>query len=102
MRTVAFLRTAPGTKLATAAAGPVVAFEVDEASELFDAGTSVMVHGTMNEVTDPAERARLAALPIRVWAPGGRDHFVRIEPRWVSGRRIPLHQLDEGTTTDTG
>lgn len=95
-------RTAPGTKLATAAAGHRVAFEVDEASELFETGTSVMVHGTMRQVTDPAERVRLASLPIRVWAPGDRDHFVRVEPSWVSGRRIPMHQLDDGITTDGG
>ena len=100
-RSVVF-RTAPGTKLATAAAGHMVAFEVDEASELFETGTSVMAHGTMHEVIDPDERARLAPLPIRVWAPGDRDHLVRIEPSWVSGRRIPMHQVDDGVTTDGG
>lgn len=100
-RSVVF-RTASGTKLATAAAGRTVAFEVDEASELFETGTSVMVHGTMREITDPGERARLALLPIRVWAPGNRDHVVRIEPRWVSGRRIPLHHHDDGLTADGG
>lgn len=95
-------RTAPGTKLAMAAAGRTAVFEVDEATELFETGTSVMVHGTMHEVTDRDERSRLARLPIRVWAPGDRDHFIKVEPTWVSGRRIPLHGRDEGIAADGG
>jgi uncharacterized protein len=95
-------RTAPGTKLALAAMGQAAVFEADEASELFETGTSVMVHGTLQEVTDPAERARLVELPLRVWAPDGRDHFVRVDTRWVSGRRIPPHQQDDGITADGG
>lgn len=89
-RAVVF-RTAPGTKLTMAGLGRPVAFEVDEATELFAMGASVMVHGAMHEVTDRREKVRLAALPLRVWAPGDRDHIVRIDPHWVSGRRIPMH-----------
>jgi nitroimidazol reductase NimA-like FMN-containing flavoprotein (pyridoxamine 5'-phosphate oxidase superfamily) len=100
-RAVVF-RTAPGTKLTAAAAGAEVVFEVDEATALFETGTSVMVHGTLHEVTDPGERARLARLPIRTWAPGDRDHVLRVEPRWVSGRRIAGHLEDDGVTTDGG
>lgn len=100
-RSVVF-RTVAGTKLAMAGLGRNVAFEVDEATDLFETGTSVMVHGAMHEVSDPDERSRLAALPIRVWAPGDRDHFVRIEPRWVSGRQIPLHEPDDGLSADGG
>jgi nitroimidazol reductase NimA-like FMN-containing flavoprotein (pyridoxamine 5'-phosphate oxidase superfamily) len=95
-------RTAPGTKLAMAANAQLAVFEVDEASELFETGTSVMVHGTMHGVTDPGERARLARMPLRVWAPGERDHFVRVEPKWMSGRSILTHQLDEGLVADGG
>lgn len=100
-RAVVF-RTAPGTKLAMAAAGRPAAFEVDEATAVFETGTSVMVHGTLHEVTDRDEKSRLARLPLRAWAPGSRDHFVRIEPLWVSGRRIPLSQRDDGVTADGG
>ena len=92
-RTVLF-RTAPGTKLALAGAGTTVAFEVDEASKLFETGTSVVVHGTMHEVTDDAERRRLARIPLRTWAPGDRDHFVVVRPGYVSGRRIPHGAID--------
>lgn len=100
-RTVVF-RTAPGTKVAAAAAGWAGVFEVDEATVLFETGTSVMVHGTLHEVTDPSERTRLRELPLRVWAPGDRDHIVRLEPRWVSGRRIPMHHGDDGLSADAG
>jgi nitroimidazol reductase NimA-like FMN-containing flavoprotein (pyridoxamine 5'-phosphate oxidase superfamily) len=100
-RTVVF-RTAPGTKLAMAAVGHTVAFEVDEATELFETGTSVMVHGTMREVSDGEEWERVAGLPLRAWAPGDRDHFVKIEPKWVSGRRIPIHHNDDGVPADGG
>ncbi len=99
-RAVVF-RTAPGTKLAMAAAGVAVAFEVDEATELFESGTSVVVHGTLDEVTDGDEIARLRRLLPRTWAPGERDHFVRVEPRSVTGRQIPIHPSgDDGVDVD--
>jgi nitroimidazol reductase NimA-like FMN-containing flavoprotein (pyridoxamine 5'-phosphate oxidase superfamily) len=100
-RSVVF-RTAPGTKLAIAAAGRPVAFEVDEVTELFETGTSVVVHGTMREVVGGEDRTRLERLSLRVWAPGDRDRFVRIEPEWVTGRRIPHHQRDDGVAADGG
>jgi len=100
-RTVVF-RTAPGTKLAMTGAHRPAAFEVDEANETFETGASVMVHGVLGEVTDRDECERLARLPLRQWAPGARDHFIRIDPRWVSGRRIAPHQQDDGLTADGG
>jgi nitroimidazol reductase NimA-like FMN-containing flavoprotein (pyridoxamine 5'-phosphate oxidase superfamily) len=100
-RSVVF-RTAPGTKLALAGARCPAAFEVDEANETFETGVSVMVHGTIGEVNDRDERERLERLPLRHWAPGDRDHFIRIAPRWVSGRRIAAHQHDDGLSADGG
>jgi len=88
-RSVVF-RTAPGTKLAMATLGRDAVFEVDEVFGLFETGASVMLHGTLHEVTDRDEKARLLDLPLRTWAPGNRDHVVRIHPGWVSGRRIPV------------
>jgi hypothetical protein len=94
-------RTAPGTKLAMAAADRPAVFEVDEASELFETGTSVMLHGALREITDPVERGRAEGLPIRPWA-HGRDHYVRVEHRWISGRRIPMPTDVDGVTADGG
>ncbi len=84
-------RTAPGAKLTAAALGKPVAFEVDETDARFESGTSVIVHGSLREVTDQEERARIEALDLRPWAAGDRDHIVRVEPSWVSGRRIESH-----------
>lgn len=95
-------RTAPGTKLQRAAAGVRVAFEVDEASELFETGTSVVVHGSLHETTLAGDIERVRRLPLRTWAPGDRDHFLWVEPSAVTGRRIPVHHQDDGLGADGG
>ena len=100
-RSIVF-RTAPGTKLSMAGIGAPAVFEVDEASKLLETGTSVVVHGTLHEVTEQAERERLSWLPLRTWAPGERDHFVRIDAYSVSGRRVGRAHPGEGLHADGG
>lgn len=100
-RSVVF-RTAPGTKLTTAALGRPAAFEVDEATDHLQSGTSVIVHGFLREVTDRAELRQIARLPLRTWAPGEREHVVRVEPGWVSGRHIPPAGVADGVGADGG
>jgi uncharacterized protein len=85
--TVVF-RTEEGTKLHAASGGGKVCFEADGTDEAARTGWSVIVRGEITEVTDPAELARLRALPLRVQAPGARDHYVRILPAALTGRRI--------------
>ena len=85
--TVVF-RTEPGTKLHAAGRGCLVCFEADGTDAAGRAGWSVIVRGEITEVTDPAELTRLRALPLRVQAPGVRDHYVRILPAVLTGRRI--------------
>ncbi len=79
-------RTAPGTKLAELTIRPTVAFEIDGAvhAELF----SVIVKGEAKRLEDPAEIAAAAALPLAPWVPTIKEHFVRITPTWVTGRRF--------------
>ena len=62
--TVVF-RTEPGTKLHAAARGSLVCFEADGTDAAGRTGWSVIVRGEITEVTDPAELARLCALPLR-------------------------------------
>ncbi|MFA1541998.1 pyridoxamine 5'-phosphate oxidase family protein [Actinomadura monticuli] len=82
------IRTAPGSKFDAALRGAIVAFEVDAFDAAARTGWSVTVVGQARAVTDPAEAARLARLPLRPWAPGPRDNFIRV-PLWrVTGRRI--------------
>jgi nitroimidazol reductase NimA-like FMN-containing flavoprotein (pyridoxamine 5'-phosphate oxidase superfamily) len=85
--TVVF-RTEPGAKLHVAGRGGRVCFEADGADDATRTGWSVVVRGEITEVTDPDELARLRELPLRPWAPGARDHYARILPAVLTGRRI--------------
>jgi uncharacterized protein len=85
--TVVF-RTEPGTKLDAAGLRGRVCFEADGTDAAARTGWSVIVRGEITEVTDGAELARLRELPLRVWAPGARDRYVRILPAVLTGRRI--------------
>jgi uncharacterized protein len=85
--TVVF-RTEAGTKLHAASRGSRVCFEADGIDAVARTGWSVIVRGEITEVTDRAELARLRDLPLRVWAPGARHHYVRILPAVLTGRRI--------------
>lgn len=82
------LRTSSGTKLDAALAGAVVAFEADEYDPVYHAGWSVLLTGVATVVTRPDELDRLKRLPLRPWASGERDHYVRIVKHTVTGRRI--------------
>jgi nitroimidazol reductase NimA-like FMN-containing flavoprotein (pyridoxamine 5'-phosphate oxidase superfamily) len=85
--TVVF-RTEEGTKLHAASRGSRVCFEVDRADPDARTGWSVIVRGEITEVTDRDDLARLRELPLRVWASGARNHYVRILPAVLTGRRI--------------
>ncbi|GLW64894.1 pyridoxamine 5'-phosphate oxidase [Actinomadura rubrobrunea] len=82
------IRTMPGSKLAAATRGAIVAFEADQFDAATRTGWSVTLIGPARAVTAPAERARLARLPLSPWSPGSRDHFIRVVPRQVTGRRV--------------
>ena len=79
-------RTEPGGKLAAAVRQAVVAFEVDELDFSCRDGWSVTIVGTAREVADPADVARLGQIGLAPWAPGEREHFIRITPGIVTGR----------------
>lgn len=81
-------RSAPGTKLSAAVLGTRVAFEVDDADALYRAGWSVLVIGHADEIRDEETLAAVRQLPLRPWAGGERDHYVRVESEHVSGRRL--------------
>jgi nitroimidazol reductase NimA-like FMN-containing flavoprotein (pyridoxamine 5'-phosphate oxidase superfamily) len=82
------IRTGEGTKLDVTSHGEKVAFEVDRIDAASGTGWSVLVRGEAIEVTDPTELARLRRLPLHPWAPGPKQHFLRILPAVISGRRI--------------
>jgi nitroimidazol reductase NimA-like FMN-containing flavoprotein (pyridoxamine 5'-phosphate oxidase superfamily) len=87
-------RTGVGTKL-WAIDRSNVTFEVDHIDPDHHTGWSVMVRGAAREVDlghelGPAVDPRRAAQAVRKdpWAPGERDHLLRIVPDGISGRRI--------------
>jgi nitroimidazol reductase NimA-like FMN-containing flavoprotein (pyridoxamine 5'-phosphate oxidase superfamily) len=83
------IRTAPGSKLAAAARNAVVAFEADEFDPVAGTGWSVVVTGEARVVSEAGELERLRALPLPVWVPGDRGHYLAITAELVSGRRVP-------------
>lgn len=84
--------TPPGSKLESASAGAVVAFEVDHIDPAHHGGWSVLVQGPASLIVDPEELGRARALSIEPWVPIPAPHFVRIRSELVSGRRLPASQ----------
>ena len=82
------IRTGSSGKLAAAARGAVVAFEADQLDLAGQTGWSVTAIGPSTEVTDPGELARLRTIGLKSWAPGERDHFIRISPVMLNGRHL--------------
>ena len=82
------IRTDSGGKLAVATQHSVVAFETDRLEEDQQAGWSVTAIGQSREVTDPAEISQLQDIGLSSWAPGIREHFIRISPEILNGRRL--------------
>lgn len=92
-------RTAPGTKLAELVIHPSVAFEIDGVIE--GERFSVIVKGDAERVEDAATIAELERLPLRPWVPTVKEHFIRITPTWITGRRFtpgPEPEVDPAAT----
>jgi uncharacterized protein len=85
------IRTGPGTKLAATLRNGVVGFEADEIDSARSTGWSVTVVGRIQEITDPLEIERLDAA-LTPWAPGEREHFLKITPEVVTGRRLTARE----------
>jgi nitroimidazol reductase NimA-like FMN-containing flavoprotein (pyridoxamine 5'-phosphate oxidase superfamily) len=82
------VRLRAGSNAAAACRGTIVAFQVDRIDGDTRLGWSVLVVGRSNEITDPAEQARIEAAPLRAWAGKGHDFFVRIALDRVTGREL--------------
>ncbi len=89
-RDVIVIRTEPDSVVAQADHANVT-FEVDDLNFTNNSGWSVLLRGQAESLTpqhrqDLVERTR--ATGVLPWAPGPRDHFLRIIAHGVSGRRI--------------
>lgn len=76
-------RSAPGSKLDMGPRAPAC-FEVDEFDQSMSAGWSVLVNGRLEEID--ADEA--GAADVTPWAPGEREHWMRLVPRRITGRRV--------------
>jgi nitroimidazol reductase NimA-like FMN-containing flavoprotein (pyridoxamine 5'-phosphate oxidase superfamily) len=86
-------RTAPGSKMSAAAVGAVIAFEVDDYQRADRSGWSVLAVGTAQVVDDPDLAARVDDAGLEPFAAGPRTTIVRVEPIFLSGRRL-VHDVD--------
>jgi hypothetical protein len=82
------VRSAKGTKLHGMTRAARAAFEIDSIDSTNRTGWSVIIVGVAEEINNAAELRRLEGLGLDVWAPGPKEHWIRIRARTVSGRRI--------------
>ena len=82
------IRTDHGGKLAAAMQEAIVAFEVDEVDLAGRRGWSVTAIGRSRTVTEADDIAALRRTGLNSWPPGDRDHFIRITPGILNGRRL--------------
>jgi nitroimidazol reductase NimA-like FMN-containing flavoprotein (pyridoxamine 5'-phosphate oxidase superfamily) len=81
-------RTAPGSKMSAAAEGAVVAFEVDDYQLADRTGWSVLAIGRAEVVHDLDLSFKVMEANLEPFADGARTSIVRIEPTFLSGRRL--------------
>lgn len=96
-RTVLF-RTAEGTKLVSAAINDRVLFEVDGHDG--DEGWSVIVKGLARTVRSDEDLAEARAADLVPWTATSKQHFVRIRPLSVTGRRFRFGTAPTASAAD--
>lgn len=65
-----------------------VAFEVDQFDADTRAGWSVLLQGPAHHLDSEAEQAEAMKAGVEPWPGGVREHFIRITPARITGRRI--------------
>lgn len=85
---VVVFRTDPGAKL-FALRERAVSFQVDLVDPFHRTGWSVLVQGIAYEAT----AQEVEHLVVEPWAGGAKQHWVRVVPRVVTGRRIRLPEI---------
>jgi nitroimidazol reductase NimA-like FMN-containing flavoprotein (pyridoxamine 5'-phosphate oxidase superfamily) len=65
-----------------------VAFEVDEVDERAREGWSVLIQGPAHHLDDAAGQAAARSAGVHPWAGEDRDHYIRITPTRITGRRV--------------
>jgi nitroimidazol reductase NimA-like FMN-containing flavoprotein (pyridoxamine 5'-phosphate oxidase superfamily) len=87
------LATAADSRLARAADGNVLAFEIDEVDLVGHTGWSVVVTGVAQVVADAAGRAEAASV-VAPWLPERAELLIRLPCTRITGRRITVASRD--------
>jgi hypothetical protein len=80
--------TQPGSEVAVASRGAVVAFEVDELDLIDRTGWTVTIVGPSRLIVDPGTVSALDDLGTRPWVPAATHCYVAVHIRLVGGRRV--------------
>ena len=83
-------RTAEGTKLQAATGDTPVALEADGMNADTGVAWSVVIKGQAAPVQNPQEVMDTVGLLLFPWQAGKKEHFVRITPDTVTGRRFKV------------
>jgi nitroimidazol reductase NimA-like FMN-containing flavoprotein (pyridoxamine 5'-phosphate oxidase superfamily) len=83
-------RTGAGTKLSASLSGPPVALEADGVNADDGVAWSVIVKGHASAVERTQEVLDTVGLLLFPWETGRKDHFIRLVPDTVTGRRFKI------------
>ncbi|MET4094369.1 pyridoxamine 5'-phosphate oxidase family protein [Arthrobacter sp. UYCu712] len=83
-------RTGDGTKLQAATGDTPVAVEADGVDADTGIAWSVVIKGQAAPVRNQQEVLETVGLQLFPWQPGRKEHFVRITPDTVTGRRFKV------------
>ncbi|VXC21698.1 conserved hypothetical protein [Arthrobacter sp. 9AX] len=96
-RTIVF-RTGRGRKLWGAMAARPSVLEIDGYDPPSEEAWSVVVRGETQLIDDHDEVARVDSQGLQPWQPGSKDHYIRLTPRVLTGRRFKVNPPDVWTT----
>jgi nitroimidazol reductase NimA-like FMN-containing flavoprotein (pyridoxamine 5'-phosphate oxidase superfamily) len=65
-----------------------VAFEIDEINLAEKDGWSVLIQGPAHHIDSDTERAAAHQTGVQPWSGGAKEHYIRIVPTRITGRRI--------------
>jgi nitroimidazol reductase NimA-like FMN-containing flavoprotein (pyridoxamine 5'-phosphate oxidase superfamily) len=65
-----------------------VAFEIDELNLAEKEGWSVLIQGSAHHVDSDTERAAARRSDVQPWSGGAKEHYIRVIPIHITGRRI--------------
>ena len=92
-RSIAF-RSAGGTKLWGAMTSKPAALEIDGYDPQTEEAWSVVARGDTEVIQSDEEKAAVDALQLEPWQPGAKDHYVRLKPLVLTGRRFKVNKPD--------